>query len=657
MKSTPLSSLAATLTLYLISAPSPARSQDENLSGNRLAAFVAAVSEYPGNSAMYESITNAGRITKSLSALDFKVTSLFNFTKPEFEEAFQNWCNETGDAEVAVVYLCGHGGNQDGENYLFPIGTDASALSQLPEQCIGLRALLETLTQGQESGKRLNLVAVDGSRENPFLSRAFGFEELSVNSSAYYSLPYLPRDTIVIRPTGSGELIDRKDTSLLSETLSDYLFADNTELRRGLETVRSLIREKSGGYLDPSLAIEFDGSLTFRKKVNGTQTVLSFPGKESDQEARFGQLRKEAQEAVTAANFESAIKTLLQIHREVPTKRDIAISDLKSILTSSSMEDPFVGKLLMESTEFDFSILASKTGGPDGPGLDLGEARKVFWSSGNWFPELWDKALIWAEYDAKQGIPEAMRVCGELCLKKGNEGKEGTAAEWFKKAADWFKKGADRGDVKSIVWLGQLHLLGRGVPQSFEIAEKHFSDVRKMGDPRGAAGLGALELSKLKKENPSTLGNADFTATIKYFREAHEGKFFKNSYLLGTLLWMKSEDAKLDKKEAAKIRKEAIEILLTGVEKGVQSNCMWRIIKLIESKNLEGEEDLLALVPKDKQSELLKQAADLGFPEAVKDAQVKGMDYLDAARPLCEKWNLNYRLWKMDQKMANTLLD
>ncbi|MBP6783234.1 MAG: caspase family protein [Verrucomicrobiales bacterium] len=639
--------LLATPALYLCASLSPLLSQETIPSQNRLVAFVAAVSEYPGNAAMYESVANAERITQSISTLDFDVTSLLEFTKTEFEEAFRAWCKKASGAEVAIVYLCGHGGNQDGENYLFPIGTDVTSPSQLREQCIGFRSLLETLTQGQKEGQRLNLVAIDGSRENPFLSRAFGFEDASANYSAFYSLPYLPRDTIVFRPTGSGELIDRKDTSLLVEALSGYLFVDNTELRKGLESVRSLIREKSDGYLDPSLSIEFDGNLTFKKKVNGTQTVLTFPNQKSDQEALFEQLRKTSQNAVTSHDLESAIKTLLKIYDEMPEKRDVAISDLKSILTSSSMENPFTGKLLIESIEFDFARLAAETSDPKVPGLNLKEARRIFWSAGRWFPELRDKALFWAEYDAKKGVPEAMRFFGELCLKEESGEKD-------KLAADWFKKAADLGDIKSRVWLGQLHLMGRGVDQSFELAKKHFSDVRNAGDPRGAAGLGALELSSIQKAG---LKGAKFTEALKYFREAYDGKFYKVSSKHAAVLLMESEAPGISAVRAAEIRREAVEILLTGAEKGVDSRCMWILFKLIKSKKLDGDKELLASIPEEKQTELLKQAADLGYPEAVKEAQINGIDYLNSAKPLCEKWNLIYELWKMDQKRTYTLLD
>ena len=76
--------LLATPALYLCASLSPLLSQETIPSQNRLVTFIAAVSEYPGNAAMYESVANAERITQSIITLDFDVTSLLEFTKTEF---------------------------------------------------------------------------------------------------------------------------------------------------------------------------------------------------------------------------------------------------------------------------------------------------------------------------------------------------------------------------------------------------------------------------------------------------------------------------------------------------------------------------------------------------------------------------------------------
>jgi len=75
-----------------------------------------------------------------LTAINFKVLSLLNLTKPEIENAVLEFCKHIDKNVYAVFYFCGHGFEEYGISYLVP--SDAPSMYSAAE-CVNASQLLQ----------------------------------------------------------------------------------------------------------------------------------------------------------------------------------------------------------------------------------------------------------------------------------------------------------------------------------------------------------------------------------------------------------------------------------------------------------------------------------------------------------------------------------
>lgn len=85
-------------------------------------------------------------LTESLVALDFKVVSLLNLTKPEIENAVLEFCHLVDRNVYVVFYFCGHGFEENGILFLVP--TDAPSMYKA-EECVCANMVLQNIQEKQ----------------------------------------------------------------------------------------------------------------------------------------------------------------------------------------------------------------------------------------------------------------------------------------------------------------------------------------------------------------------------------------------------------------------------------------------------------------------------------------------------------------------------
>ena len=71
----------------------------------------------------------------------------------------------SGPDTVALVFFAGHGLQMEGENYLLPVDARQDKPSDVSAQALALKDLLSALEPSQ---RRMLIVMLDASRENPF---------------------------------------------------------------------------------------------------------------------------------------------------------------------------------------------------------------------------------------------------------------------------------------------------------------------------------------------------------------------------------------------------------------------------------------------------------------------------------------------------------
>jgi hypothetical protein len=116
-----------------------------------------------------------------------------NLGNVDFKRAILKFEEAAIDSDVAVVFYAGHGIEIGGTNYLIPVDAKLAADDDVPDQAI----LLDRLVAPVTDAKRLGLVILDASRNNPFVNT---MKHTTASRPAVQGLTN-------VEPTGSHTLI------------------------------------------------------------------------------------------------------------------------------------------------------------------------------------------------------------------------------------------------------------------------------------------------------------------------------------------------------------------------------------------------------------------------------------------------------------------
>src|SRR6516165_9008901 len=92
------------------------------------------------------------------------VTTAFNVGNLDFKSTIRKFEDTVTDADIAVIYYAGHGLNIHGTNYLIPIDAKLAGDRDANDETIALEQLVESV----HGAKRLRVIILDASRDNPF---------------------------------------------------------------------------------------------------------------------------------------------------------------------------------------------------------------------------------------------------------------------------------------------------------------------------------------------------------------------------------------------------------------------------------------------------------------------------------------------------------
>lgn len=103
-------------------------------------------SDYKSETPLTASTLDVQVLSESFRALDFRVLSLLNLTKPEIENAVLHFCELVDENVYVVFYFCGHGFEEHGLSYLVP--TDAPA-AYTAQECVCAQTVLANIQKKQ----------------------------------------------------------------------------------------------------------------------------------------------------------------------------------------------------------------------------------------------------------------------------------------------------------------------------------------------------------------------------------------------------------------------------------------------------------------------------------------------------------------------------
>ena len=94
------------------------------------------------------------------------------------ETALRRFEDKSSEADVGVLYYSGHGIEVNGQNYVLPIDAKLASDGDIEDEAVPLDRVMKSV----EGVKRLKLVILDASRDNPFIAsmrRSSGTDRLA----------------------------------------------------------------------------------------------------------------------------------------------------------------------------------------------------------------------------------------------------------------------------------------------------------------------------------------------------------------------------------------------------------------------------------------------------------------------------------------------
>jgi len=141
------------------------------VSGSSRLALVIGNADY-ASAPLKNPANDANLIARTLRDLDFEVMEYSNLDQRAMKRAIRDFgarLDMAGEDAVGLFFFSGHGMQQEGVNYLLPIGAEIFTEADVDIEAVSASAILAQMEQAQNG---VNIVILDACRSNPF-SRGF----------------------------------------------------------------------------------------------------------------------------------------------------------------------------------------------------------------------------------------------------------------------------------------------------------------------------------------------------------------------------------------------------------------------------------------------------------------------------------------------------
>ncbi|MFN0299079.1 MAG: caspase domain-containing protein [Burkholderiales bacterium] len=108
---------------------------------------------------------DARAISKTLSAVGFRVRSLENASQKQMMEAIRAFGDDIKGGSVGLFYFAGHGIQVKGRNFLIPSDANITREDEVPYQSVDAGQVLDKMESAKNS---VNIMILDACRNNPF---------------------------------------------------------------------------------------------------------------------------------------------------------------------------------------------------------------------------------------------------------------------------------------------------------------------------------------------------------------------------------------------------------------------------------------------------------------------------------------------------------
>ena len=202
-------------------------------------------------------VNDARDISASLTKLGFDVVTVVNGTRRQMEEAIIDLGKRSDAGSVALFYYSGHGIQNNGHNYLIPIGANIASAADLEYECTDVNRVLSNLEEAQCT---MNIVVLDACRDDPF-SKSWARSASSQGLTGINA----PFGTLIAYATAPGSVaIDGAGRhSPFSQAFLNTLSVPGLSLFDFFQQIQQSVQQETGGKQIPWLASSFLGQFYF----------------------------------------------------------------------------------------------------------------------------------------------------------------------------------------------------------------------------------------------------------------------------------------------------------------------------------------------------------------------------------------------------------
>ena len=192
-----------------------------------------------------------------LAKLGFDVKTIVNGTRRQMDEAIVDLGRRSKAGGVALFYYSGHGIQNNGHNYLIPIGANIASAADLEYECTDVNRVLSNL---EESGCKMNIVVLDACRDDPFSkswarsASTHGLTGINAPSGTFIAYATAPGSVAI---DGSGQ------HSPFSQAFLNTLSIPGLSLFDFFQRVQLSVQSQTNGQQIPWLASSFLGEFYF----------------------------------------------------------------------------------------------------------------------------------------------------------------------------------------------------------------------------------------------------------------------------------------------------------------------------------------------------------------------------------------------------------
>lgn len=232
---------------------------DFGWSQEKRVALVVGVSDYQALSALSYPGADADKVAKALAETGFQVNKVLNPTKVQFDAAVNAFVNNISEGSIAFFYYSGHGMQFGGENFMAAVDAPSSQRGAAAAKLRSV-SLSELINQMDRAGSRLQIIALDACRDNPFSAGSANRGWAAVNVTKNYDRPpnlkrivpqldkvqstlFTGKGTMVHFATAPGDVAE--DSGSYAEVLSQEILRPGVRVEETFRRIGDAIREKT----------------------------------------------------------------------------------------------------------------------------------------------------------------------------------------------------------------------------------------------------------------------------------------------------------------------------------------------------------------------------------------------------------------------------